>query len=88
MIKLIRVTSSTKPMGKVSYNGFFDDGTSKLLRTSFREYRSVAQLAPADGQPSWVKSGQEEFLFSAKPSVALGRAQHPRLVASVQVEVK
>jgi hypothetical protein len=83
--KLVRVMMADGKGGKTAYVGYFDDGGIRVIRSSHRAYKSVAQLSKHQYS---VDTAPEEFLFSAKPSVALGAAQQPRLVSAVQVEAE
>jgi hypothetical protein len=84
--KLIRVRATKLNSGKTRYIGYFADGTVSTLRESFNTYASICQLAPFPGEPTWVKSGQQEFRFSRKPGTAcLSSLERSRLVACVHV---
>jgi hypothetical protein len=67
--------------GQTVYMGCFEDGFLDVLRRSFRTYASVAQLR------RYSLGARGEFIFSSKPSVALGRAQRPRLICECKIEM-
>src|SRR5258708_7537987 len=79
--KLTRVHVHLEKNGKTVYTGRFEDGTMRVIRRSFRSYVSVAQLESY----SRIKG---EFIFSSKPSVSLGKAQRPRLICEIKIELR
>ena len=87
--KLVSVTQvATK--GRYVYSATFEDGTSSVIRTSNRAYLSVTQIRchhhlVRDEAGEYHKVDRTDFLFSAKPTPTLGKAELPRVVATVTV---
>jgi hypothetical protein len=77
---LVRVWCSSKPNGKFVYFGQFADGTRRKIRESRNAYVAVAQIYHPD-----CGANGEEFVFSSKPQVALGRNQRNNKVAEVAI---
>jgi hypothetical protein len=85
--KLIKCEADLRKNGETVYTGLFSDGIARVIRKSFRTYVSVAQLAPVVWYDGSAYKPEGEYLFSSKPSVALGKAQTPRLIAEVRIGV-
>lgn len=76
--KLTSVVKTSAKRGFV-YTASFEDGTTGVIRTSGREYVSVTQIS------TWYDDGRTDFLFSSKPTAALGKNEQGRVMAVVQV---
>ena len=88
--KLTSVVKTSSKKGFV-YTASFEDGTQAVIRTSNREYVSVTQIScnnhfaldPASGK--YAPVNRTDFLFSSKPTAALGKNEQDRVMACVQV---
>jgi hypothetical protein len=81
---LVKVVSTQKPNGEVTYTGTFSDGVIGVIRCSCRKYVAVAQLAP------YVHSVSQksEYLFSSKPTPIIGISQQKRHLVTVQIQTQ
>jgi hypothetical protein len=79
--KLTWVHAHLEKNGETVYVGRFEDGTMRVIRRSFRSYVSVAQLER-------YSLSRGELIFSSKPSVPLGKAQRPRLICEIKIELR
>ena len=88
--KLTSVVKTAKKAHFV-YTASFADGTQAVIRTSNREYVSVTQIrcnnhfALDRDSGTYSTVNRSDFLFSAKPTASLGKAEQDRVMACVQV---